>query len=112
MPRVYVTDYTDNEGLPKLPPQLTNEPWAKDMEGRVLPIILESGQEEFVHLLEPGLFYRFRNMSMVAKDSTRYQWMGRIGGGRRLFDRMSPASSDDELRALNEYANFNSLLLF
>jgi hypothetical protein len=102
MPRVYVTDYTSNSGLPLLPADLVNEPWARCLDARILPIVLDCGQEVYVELLQPGQFYQFNNVSMVVSHTTDHKWMGRIGGQRRLFDRIRSGNTSPELRALTE----------
>jgi hypothetical protein len=102
MPRVYVTDYTSNSGLPPPPTELMNESWAKRLDMNILPIMLDFGQEAHVDLLQPGLIYRFNNVSMVVNYATDYKWMGRIGGQRRLFDQIRPGNASPELRALHE----------
>jgi hypothetical protein len=62
--------------------------------------MLESGQEQFIQLFKCPAFYRIHAVRMVAKECTGYQWMGRIGGSRRLFDQMVSENSNAELQAL------------
>ena len=96
-PYLYITDYTAFKDLPAV---LSEDAWARGLDGQIVKVSLVDKQVDLVKTIEPGCFYAIRNMRLknvtMAKET-----QGRLGGEDRLIHRLKVKdTTNEELKAL------------
>lgn len=80
---IYITDFTQNSDLPKI----TGTPWCRNLERRIVKVVLHDAQAEMADIVQIGSYYTIRKLRMVQSSSTK-TFQGRLGGAERLIHKL------------------------